>query len=76
MNNTIIVHKFRITDSKFSKEKGNGKCLHMQISIDGKFHVVFTGSVALMDLIQQVPETVGFPFETKITKENKRFQFT
>jgi hypothetical protein len=75
LNKDIAVHDFRIVDSKFSKENANGKCLHLQIAIGTVFHVVFTGSVALMDQIQQVPKE-EFPFEAKITKENKRLQFT
>ncbi len=73
-NKTIMVHKFRIVDSKYPKEKAANKCLHLQISIEGTYHVVFTISNALIDQIQQVPKE-GFPFETKITKNNRRFQF-
>ncbi len=75
LNNKIIVHAFRIVDSKFDKAKSNGKCLHLQIMIGAAYHVVFTGSGALMDQIQQVPEG-EFPFEAKIIKENKRLIFS
>ena len=75
LNTTIKVHKFKIGPSKFEKQKGNGKCLDLQISIGETKHVVFTGSGVLMEQIQQVPED-GFPFETKIIKENKRLQFS
>lgn len=75
LNIEIAVHEFRIVDSKYDKIKGNGKCLHLQISIGTIKHVVFTGSGFLMDAIQQVPKD-GFPFTTKIIKDNKRFQFT
>src|SRR5688572_29551178 len=66
---TVIAHK--IEDSKY--EKGNGKCLHLQVQVDGDMRVVFTGSVTLMDMIQKVPE---FPFQTTIVRENERFEFT
>ncbi len=74
-NKIIMVHKFRIVDSKYPKERAVNKCLHLQISIDGTYHVVFTISNALIDQIQQVPYPSGFPFETKITNDNRRFQF-
>jgi len=73
-NTTITVHKFRIVDSKYPKDRGANKCLHLQISIESEFHVLFTISTDLMDQIQQIPAN-GFPFETKITKENKIYQF-
>lgn len=76
LNSNILVQDFRIADSKFTKEKTNAKCLHLQIQIGTIQHVIFTGSVNLMDQIQQVPHPTGFPFETKIVKENKRLLFT
>jgi hypothetical protein len=75
LNTEITVHEYRIVDSKFTKDKGNNKCLHIQISIGTIKHVIFTGSNSLMDMIQQVPDT-GLPFSTKIIKESKQFQFT
>jgi hypothetical protein len=56
-------------------EKGNGKCLHLQIEVNKTFHVVFTGSVVLMDMIEKVPKD-KLPFITTIVKENERLQFT
>jgi stress-induced morphogen len=75
LNREIVVHHFKIEDSKVFKEKGSGKCIHLQISIDSKKHIVFTGSSWLMETIQQVPET-GFPFTTIIIEENERYLFT
>jgi len=73
LNKEITVEDYRIENSKY--EKGNGKCLHMQIVLDSSKRVVFTGSVNLMDIIQQIPST-DFPFKTTIIRENERFQFT
>ena len=73
LNRTIIVEKFKIQKSKI--EKGNGKCLHMQIMIGEVQHVVFSGSGVLMDLIAQIPKE-GFPFTTTIVKNNGRHEFT
>lgn len=74
LNKEIKVVKYRIEDSKF-KDKGNGKCLHVQILHNNTDHVVFSGSTVLMDQIQKVP-TEAFPFITTITKINDYFEFT
>ncbi len=74
LNTPIIVEHYEIRDSKF-KEKGNGKCLYIQIKIDDAPRVIFTGSGALMDTIEKVPAG-DMPFETKIVKENSRYEFT
>ena len=73
LNKNIIVEEYKIENSKF--EKGNGKCLYIQISIDGVRRVLFTGSINLMEMIEQVPKN-KFPFTTAIIKENDRFEFT
>lgn len=73
LNRKIVVHEFKIENSKFAG--GSTKCLHLQISIGDVKHVVFTGSTVLMDMIQKV-DKADFPFETMIVKENERFEFT
>ncbi len=73
MNKQIVVEYFKIESSKY--EKGNGKCLCLQIIIDNTKRVVFSGSSSLMEMIEKVPGN-GFPFTTTIVKENERFQFT
>ncbi|MBL7902924.1 MAG: reverse transcriptase [Bacteroidia bacterium] len=73
LNREITVHSFQIKESKF--DRGNGKCLYMQIEVDQQKRVLFTGSGVLMDTIQQIPVD-SFPFITTIVKENDRFQFT
>lgn len=66
----IIVERFLIKPSKYT-----GECLHMQFSLNGNKHVVFTDS-KLTSMIQQVPAD-KFPFTTKIVKqEDGSFQFT
>ena len=74
LNKQIQVQAFKIETSKYA-EKGNGKCLHLQIKIGEVQHIVFTGSVTLMDMIAKVPEA-GFPFNTIIIEENERYEFT
>lgn len=73
LNREIVVHAFKIENSKF--EKGNGKCLHLQIEFSGEKKVVFTGSAVLMNMIGKVPES-EFPFSTTIVKTNDHFEFT
>lgn len=73
LNRQIEVHDYKIEQSKY--EKGNGKCLYIQIVVDGTKRVLFTGSVNLLDMIEQVPKD-KFPFKTTIVKENERFEFT
>ncbi|HZK69589.1 MAG TPA: hypothetical protein VFC36_08360 [Paludibacter sp.] len=75
LNREIVVHHFKIEDSKVFKDKGSGKCLHLQISVSNEKHIIFTSSSGLIEAIQQVPEN-GFPFTTIIVEENERYLFT
>lgn len=75
LNREIVVHHFKIEDSKHFKEKGSGKCLQLQISTNNNMHVVFTSSSGLLEAIKQIPED-GFPFKTTIIEENDRYIFT
>lgn len=74
MNKQIVVEAFKIEESKY-KDKGNGKCLYLQIHVDNTKRVLFTGSSNLMDMIRKVPAE-GFPFTTTIIKENDRYIFS
>jgi len=75
LNREIIVHDFKIEDSKVFKEKGSGKCLQLQISFNNNKHVIFTSASGLIEVIQQIPEN-GFPFTTTIIPDNDRYIFT
>lgn len=75
LNREIVVHEFKIEESKLFKEKGTGKCLHLQISFNEEKHIIFTSSGGLINAIQQIPES-AFPFMTTIIEENDRFIFT
>lgn len=74
INKPITVHKFIIGQSKFT-ERGNGKLLTLQITINGQKRVIFTGSGVLMDTCQRIPVD-GFPFTATIIKDQKRLLFT
>jgi len=71
----IIVHDFKIEDSKCFKDRGTGKCLHLQISMNNEKYIVFTGSCGLIEAIIQISKE-DFPFTTMIIKENDRFKFS
>ena len=72
LNREIVVLDYKVEQSKY--DKGNGKCLHLQIEVDNSKHVVFTGSSVLMDVIQQVPKS-ELPFKTTIVRENEHYEF-
>ena len=74
LGKTIKVLGFKIQESKY-QEKGNGKCLHIQIEYNGEMRVLFSGSGYLMDTITMVKD-IDFPFTTIINKQNKRLEFS
>lgn len=71
LNREIVVNHYIITDSKVFK----GKCLKMQISLNGAMHIIFTGANGLIEAITQVSDS-SFPFQTTIVEENERYIFT
>lgn len=75
LNREIVVHRHKIEDSKIFKKSGTEKCLHLEISVNGDKHVLFTGSTGLLESIVRVPED-GFPFTTTIVEDNDRYIFT
>jgi hypothetical protein len=74
LNKEIIVLDFKIEPSKFT-EKGNGKCLYIQIEIGDTKHILFTGSANLMNMIELVPKD-NFPFKTTLQKDDMLLKFT
>ena len=74
INRKIKVIAFEIRNSKYA-DKGNGKCLYIQVETNGEKRVLFTGSGNLMDTIVRVNED-DFPFYATIVKNNKRLEFT
>lgn len=73
LNREIKVIDYKIETSKY--EKGNGKCLYMQIQLGETMHIVFTGSAVLMNVIERVEKHL-FPFVTTIVKQHDHFEFT
>ncbi len=74
LNREIVVHDFKIEKSKV-KTYQEDRCLHVQISLNGQKHVLFTGSACLIEQIEQVSKS-NFPFTTTIIKDNQKFIFT
>lgn len=74
LDTEVTVCDYSIVDSKFT-DKGNGKCLRLQLKVEDKDRVLFTGSGVLMDMVEQIPKN-KLPFTTKIIKRNRRFEFT
>lgn len=73
-NKEIIIEKYRIVTSKYSDKSSNGKCLHIQFTMNGSQHVLFTGSGVLQDLIEQIGKD-NLPFTTTIIKNDRSFEF-
>jgi hypothetical protein len=72
----VINLEIRVVDFKVEKSKVNaGNCLHMQIELNGIEHVIFTGSSALISMIQQVPKE-KLPFRTTIVRKDRRVEFS
>lgn len=74
LNREIIVHDFKVNESKF-KESNSSQCLNLQIEINGQKRVLFTGSKVLTQMIGNVDKD-NLPFATVIQKNGESFQFT
>lgn len=72
LNREIIVTNYRIVESKFDKE--NAQRLDLEIEIDGKPRLTWTGSKRLIEIIKQVDKTF-FPFTTTIEKYGESYIF-
>lgn len=74
VNKEIVVEAFKIEESKY-KDRGNGKCLYLQVHVDNAKRVLFTGSVTMQEMINKVKKD-DFPFTTTIIKQEGRYMFT
>lgn len=74
INKQIVVVDFKCAESKF-KDRGSGKLLTLQIIVDNAKHILFTGSLNLIEMVNAVPKS-EFPFITTIVKNNDRLEFT
>ena len=73
LNRDIVIIGFRIEESKYPKNK-TGKCLHLQIELDGVKKIIFTGSDVLINTILQVKKE-DMPIACQIIQEGEHFEF-
>lgn len=75
LNREIIVYDYKLEESKVFPDRGSGKCLQMQISLNGNKHIIFTSATALIEAVEKLP-CEAFPFSTVIIEDNERYKFT
>lgn len=73
INKEIIVTGYNINNSKY-RANNSEKCLKLQINIDNKHYIIFTGSTVLIDQIKKYESHI--PFITIITKIDKFYSFS
>lgn len=73
LNVFITIHGFKNEASKFHGK--NPICTHLQISIEGIKHVLFTGSKTIQK-IMAASKPENFPFTTTIKPDGKGIKFT
>lgn len=71
LNKQIIVHDFKVSDSKF---ENSGKCLNLQIEVDGEKRVVFTRGSVLIKMLELANKN-DFPFKATIVRDNDNGPF-
>lgn len=69
LNQEIIINDFSITKSKVN----SGQCLKMQFELNGKNYITFTGSVVLMEELNEYKDEL--PFVAIIRKVGNHFEF-
>ncbi|NCA74470.1 MAG: hypothetical protein EOM93_06485 [Gammaproteobacteria bacterium] len=72
LNREIVVLGYRVKESKYPKS--GDKCLTLQISMDEKRCVVFTGSGVLLEQVEKYQEKI--PFIATIKKIDRYYTFT
>ena len=70
----IVVKNYRITGSKYSDKTTKKQCLTLQIEIEGKAYVLFTGSTVLIGQCEKYKDEM--PFITTIQKIDRFYSFT
>jgi hypothetical protein len=73
LNVPIQVTGYKIVDSKFT-DKGSGKCMNLELIHENQPRLLFTGSIGLMSMIEQVP-IEKFPVDTTIVEVGDGFEF-
>jgi len=73
LNREIEITGYRVGATRYSKNQ-SGKFLTIQVSLNGKTNVVFTGSDVLLRQIEKYHKEI--PFFTIIRKINRYYVFT
>ena len=73
LNIELLVIGFRITQSKYEKNK-SGKCLTLQVDLNGTKRVIFTGSDVLISQTEKYATEI--PFVTVIKKIDRYYTFS
>lgn len=73
LNREVVILAYSIKDSRYSKNE-SGKHLTLQIEINGKKYVIFTGSDVLIDQIEKYDHEL--PFLATIRKINRYYSLT
>jgi hypothetical protein len=73
LNKEIIILNYRIRESRYSDNR-DGKYLTLQVEIDGKRYVIFTGSDVLVEQLKRYSNQL--PFVSTIRKIKKYFTLT
>lgn len=73
LNKNILITGFKIQESRYPKNK-SGKCLHLQIELEGEKRIIFTGSDVLISTMEQV-KNEDLPIDTTIVQEGEHFEF-
>lgn len=71
----IIVHDYKMRESKYKEKYNNEQCLMLQIEMEGKKWVLFSASRYLQMQIEQVGRD-RLPMATTIKKQDKKLFFT
>lgn len=73
LDKEIFILGFKLTTSKYMRGTGSPKCLTLQFEIDGKKHVLFTGSMVLIEQISTYQTEL--PFIATIKQIDRYYSF-
>jgi hypothetical protein len=73
LNKELVITGHKISRSKFKKDGGDREYLALQVELEGKTLVVFTGSGVLISLIRKYAEMI--PFLATIQKIDRYYTF-
>jgi hypothetical protein len=74
LNREIVVKSARISESKYKDRREDGRLVTMQIELEGKPHVLFTGSEVIAGQVQKYLDRM--PFSATIVKVDRYYTFS